>query len=175
MRQRLPAFLLSILLLLSAPAALAEEMELRTLTDAQLTRLAQDIVLEQQRRSMEGLGYMASGFLGRYFIGLKSAEVREADDVRKLVLTYDFSHEVEEPRVFLWAITTRAFQDGVALDTAFLFDHAGTANSLKELQKGATLEVAEAFELTSTSPVELEISETFSFSDEVIKVTIPVT
>lgn len=174
MRRRLLAAMLSMLLL-TAPAALAESPDLRNLTDAQLIRLAQDIVLEQQRRSTEGLGYMASGFLERYFIGLKSAEVKEVDGARTLVLTYDFSHEVEEPRVFLWAITTRAFQDGVALETAFLFDHAGTANSLKEIQKGTTLEVAEAFQLTSDSPVELEIAETFSFSDEVLKITVPVT
>ena len=173
MKQRF-ASLFTILLLLSAPVGLAEDVDLHNMTDAQLVRLAQDIVLEQQRRNVEGPHYIASGFLGRNFIGLKSVQVREIDGVRTLVLTYDFSHEAEEARAFLWTISTRATQNGVTLESAFLFDHAGTTNSLKEIEKDATLEVSEAYELHSDAPVVLEIAETFSFSDQVIQVSLPV-
>ncbi len=72
------------------------------------------------------------------------------------------------------AAHAKAFQDGVQLEVALIMnaDVYNSENSMKEIKTGATLNVQEAWVLTSeSSPVEVELEEFLSFSDEKLEKT----
>ena len=65
----------------------------------------------------------------------------------------------------------KAFQDGVQLEAAFIADRSiyDYSTSAKDIRPGTTIVVQCAFTLTSeTSNVEFELSELFSFSDDIV-------
>ena len=61
-----------------------------------------------------------------------------------------------------------AYQDGVELERGYIYEY--TYEDFKSedtnVRPGATLKFFELFELTSDSPVDVEVSETFSFDDK---------
>ena len=71
--------------------------------------------------------------------------------------------------------TMMQYQNGVGLNSAFVLDDSAnysSDNQTKEIKKGASIEVEVAYELNdTTSDIEVEVEELFSFDDTVIKKT----
>lgn len=87
-----------------------------------------------------------------------------------LAVKYSFTNNSEKTTSFLLAISTQAFQNGVQLSTGILVnDKFDPAGAMKDIKPGTTIEVQAAYVLDdNTSPVELEVSELFTFTDELI-------
>ena len=109
------------------------------------------------------------GDLGDYHIKFTGFELaKDYEDNDALLVHYDFTNNSEETTSAGVALILKAFQNGVQLETAIVTDVEGVDNTLKEIRPGASIDVTEAFELTDTTTVELELTELISFSDEMI-------
>lgn len=110
-----------------------------------------------------------SGTLGDYTCVIKDfAIVKDWEDKDALLVNFDFTNNSEDSATFMMSILTKAFQDGVELETTFLSsdNELYDDNSSKEIKTGVTLDVSSVFLLDNTdSPVEVEVSEAFSFGD----------
>lgn len=116
-----------------------------------------------------------SGTLGDYEIAILSARLgKDYEDKPALIVKYSFKNNAQENKAFLTSTMTKAFQEGVQLETAIIMDDDSynAEDAMKELQPGASIECEGAFVLTSeTSSVEINVQE-FSFtSDSVLKKT----
>lgn len=119
------------------------------------------------------------GTIGDYVVTVKEATVVQStlDGKDILVVTYSFANNSKDPKAFLYAITDKLFQNGVEIQsvlTSFgIEDYYSFDNKSKEIKPGVTLDVQNAYELSDTStPVEVEISEWISFSNDKITYTI---
>lgn len=117
-----------------------------------------------------------SGVLGDYtvnFTGYTLAKDYEGNDA--IIVSYDFTNNSEEATSALAALQIQVFQDGIELETAILSDAPdgyNSENEWKDIKTGATLNCQAAYILSNTSsPVEVEASEFFSFSDAVVSCT----
>lgn len=107
------------------------------------------------------------GDLGDYHIKIVSASVSEDYEGNSaLVVTYEWTNNSDEEQMFSTAFSAKAYQNGVECTSAFLVDGVDAEKSLTNIKPGATLEVQEAYELTDTSNVEVEVTEWISFSDD---------
>ena len=112
--------------------------------------------------------------LGSYSVEI--ADYRFAKDFEGkdcIIVKYVFGNvSGEEPASFMFAFSDYAFQNGVGLNEAYILDDSAnysSDNQSKEIKKGATLEVEVAYELNdTTSPVEIEVEELFSFDEKTI-------
>ena len=115
--------------------------------------------------------------LGDYTVEISDyrfAKDYEGKDV--IIVKYIFSNvNGDEPASFMFAFSNYAFQNGVGLNEAIFMDDNSDYNSdnqTKEIKKGATIEVEVAYELNdSTTPVEIEVEELFSFEEKTITKT----
>ncbi|WP_051226347.1 DUF5067 domain-containing protein [Butyrivibrio sp. MC2013] len=118
------------------------------------------------------------GDLGDYHVKINDATFGEDYEGNPMiVIHYDFTNNSDEAQSALWSLSSKAYQDGIELDTAIALDDdmydAGI--SQKEIKPGVTIEdCQEAYTLTSDSPVEFEMSELISFSDEKLEKTFEV-
>lgn len=157
-------FAVLLILALLVPTLALATIDVTTLTDEQLSDLAARVAAEQMARTKKTGEYLLSGNYDKYFVGLKDVLVQGSGSDRVLVLVFDFSHSSDEAEMFLLAADIKVFQDGVELEDAYFIDHPSSGNSIKEIKKGATLEVAEGFKLASNSPIEIEMNELWNFS-----------
>lgn len=118
----------------------------------------------------------SKGKLGDYavqFTGFSLAKDYEGNDA--IIVTYDFTNNSEETTSAMTALVIRAYQDGVQLSSAILMDAPDgydAESEMKNIKNGATLSCQTAFVLSSTSsPVEVEAEELFSFSDDQVTYT----
>lgn len=116
------------------------------------------------------------GTLGDYdvsFTGYVLAKDYEDNDA--IIISYDFTNNSEETVSAMVALQIQAFQDGIELESAILFDAPegyNSENEWKDIKTGATLNCQAVFVLSNTSsPVEVEASEFISFSDAVVSCT----
>ncbi len=113
-----------------------------------------------------------SGDLGDYHVEIKGAALaQDYDGNPAIVVTYSWTNNSEETTSAMSSLMEKAFQDGVQLESAIIGDDSvcDSESSMKEIRPGTTLDVQQAYILTSdTSTVEFEISEFISFSDDVI-------
>lgn len=120
----------------------------------------------------QGGKMVGSGDLGDYHVEIKSASiVKDYEDKPAILVTYAWTNNSEDTTSAMVAVIGKAFQDGVQLENAMLFDVEGydSGTSMKEVRPGTTIDVQSAFVLTSeTSTVEFEISEFISFSDDIV-------
>lgn len=116
---------------------------------------------------------VSEGALGDYeikFTGFSLSKDYEGKDV--IIVSYDFTNNSDEADAAIFALTIKAYQDGVELETAFVLENEDIDNATKEIKSGVTLNCCSAFVLDNTSSsVEFEASELISFSDDVIAVT----
>lgn len=114
-----------------------------------------------------------------YTISIVSYEFAEDyQGNQALIVTYGFSNTSDDTTNFLFALTAKAFQDGIELETAFINDDTlvDSGSSMRNVRPGAGLAVTEAYLLTSsTSPVQIEVEESFSFDDAKIVTEIDIT
>lgn len=111
--------------------------------------------------------------LGNYEVEIPSCRLAEDYQGKPIVIvTYRFTNNGEDAISFMVAIETNVYQDGIGLNTCYLAaDNANysTDNQTKEIKTGATIEVEVAYELNdTTTEIEIEVTELFSFSNKKI-------
>ena len=108
--------------------------------------------------------------LGDYEVIIDSCRLSESYDGKPVVIVkYIFTNSDDDPSAFWTSIEDAVFQDGIGLNECYLVtDSANYSadNQIKEIRKGATLNVEVAYELNDTeTDIEVEVSEYFSFTD----------
>lgn len=113
-----------------------------------------------------------SGELGDYTVSIVSCEIGDDyDGSDVLIVHYGFTNNGKRNASFSLSISAQAFQGGVELERAYFAD--SNESSMLYLKPGAGIEVVEAYELPDlTKPVDIELSEYLSFSDEKITTTV---
>ena len=109
--------------------------------------------------------------LGNYNVEIKSYRFASTFDGKPaIIITYSFTNNDDDSVAFYLALDDVAFQNGVGLNEAFLLESDANYSSddqLKEIKKGATIDVEIAYELNdTTTDVEVEVKELISFSNK---------
>lgn len=118
----------------------------------------------------------SEGDLGDYHVAIKDYSLGkdyEGNDV--IIITYDYTNNSEDSTAFDVATVCYAYQDGIELEHAYVMDDSteyDDGSSMKNIKTGVTIEVQNAYLLSNTdSPVDVEVIEFISFSDEKIEKT----
>lgn len=114
--------------------------------------------------------------LGEYKVEIQSSRLaKDYEGNPVIIVKYKFTNNADEPASFMFAFEDQAYQDGVGLNKAYvLADSAKYSedNQTKEIKKGSSLEVEAAYELNdNNTPVEIEVTELFSFDDSKVTKT----
>ncbi|MBQ2828184.1 MAG: DUF5067 domain-containing protein [Clostridia bacterium] len=117
---------------------------------------------------------VADGKIGDYVCKVKSASICKdwvGEDAVKVV--YEFTNNNSEPQSFDGALEINLYQDGVGLETTFTSSDDDSSIYDVEIKNGVTKEVIKYYVLRDkTTPIEVEITELFSFDDTKITTTI---
>lgn len=112
------------------------------------------------------------GDLGDYHVEIKSADLAEDYEGNPaIIVTYSWTNNSDDTKSSLSCVIAKAFQDGVELENAIIMnnDVFDSSSYTKEVRPGTTIDIQNAFVLTSeTSVVEVEISELISFSKKCV-------
>ncbi len=115
--------------------------------------------------------------LGDYSVVIDSCRLAEDYEGKKVVIVkYLFTNnDNDEATSFMVAFDEEVYQNGVGLNEAYVLKESANYepdNQTKEIKKGATIEVEVAYELNdTTTDIEVEVKELFSFSDKTITKT----
>ena len=114
--------------------------------------------------------------LGDYNVVIESCRLAEDWEGKPVVIVkYKFTNNDEDPAAFWIALNDAVYQNGVGLNEAFIVEDSAnysSDNQMKEIKKGATLDVEIAYILNdTTTPIEVEVAETFSFSNDKVTKT----
>lgn len=115
--------------------------------------------------------------IGDYTLVIDSCRLAKSfDDKPVVIVKYIFSNVGDDnASAFAYTFEDTVFQNGVGLNEAYVLDDSANYsidNQTKEIKKGASLEVEVAYELNdTTTDIEVEVSELFSFSDTTITKT----
>ena len=105
--------------------------------------------------------------LGDYAVEIKSATMtQDSDGNPAVIITYSWTNNSSETTSPMGSISTAVFQDGVGMDSAFVYDDPTYDGGMysTDVRPGTTVDVQQAFELSNTtSPIEVEITEAFSW------------
>ena len=114
-----------------------------------------------------------SGQLGDYVVSIKNCEViKDYEGKPALRVYFDFTNNSDEAANFMFTMITKAFQNGVELETAMVMDTVDEDdNSMKDIKPGVTLTCTSCYALSDSSSVEIEVSEIFSFDDSCLSKT----
>lgn len=173
MRKLLVMFM--AIMMLCSTVAMAEGVDFSGMTDDELRELRGMIDVELSNRqaaaTMES-GIIAEGDIGAYHVVIVSIELsKDYDDNPAVIVNYLFTNNSEETDSFMMAVSDTVFQGGIELEAGMLVDGHDAGAALLDIKPGATLEVAMAYVLRdTTSPIEIELSELFDFSDEPVKI-----
>lgn len=87
-----------------------------------------------------------------------------------LVVDFTFQNNSDKASSFLVAVSAKAFQNGVQLESAIVGDDKkfDSGAPLKEIKPGASLKVQSAYVLADKADVTVEVSESFSFDESLI-------
>lgn len=99
-----------------------------------------------------------------------SHQTKDYEGKPTLVVDFTFTNGSDEATAFLFAVSDKAFQEGVQLETAIVTDDKkyDSGNAMKEIKPGTTIEVQSAYLLDGKSEVTIEVTESFSFSDAML-------
>lgn len=112
--------------------------------------------------------------LGDYKVDIKSCRLAEDYEGKPVVIvTYGFTNaNNNEASAFYLAIEDNVYQNGIGLNESYVVDDSynyNSDNSTKAIKKGASLDVEVAYELNdTTTPIEVEVKEYFSWDDKII-------
>jgi hypothetical protein len=108
------------------------------------------------------------GEIGDYICTIKSAEiVKNWTGKDSVKITYEFTNNSSDAESFDLALSDDVYQDGVGLETTFVDADDDDWGIDVKIKPGTTKEVAKVYELRDTkTPLEIEISELISFSDD---------
>lgn len=110
--------------------------------------------------------------LGDYSVTIDSCRLaKDFEDKPVVIVKYIYTNiSNENATAFYIAFDEHVYQAGVGLNEAYFLDDSAnysSDNQMKEIKKGATLEVEVAYELNDTiTDIEVEVEELFGFSDK---------
>lgn len=117
-----------------------------------------------------------AGTLGNYDVAIKDCQlVKDYDDNDAIAISVDFTNNGDEAVSFDVAMMWDVFQDGVELETAYVYTDEDSMDCLnddtsRQIKPGKTIEVVITNELENTeSPVDVEIEEFFGNGDKLAK------
>ncbi|MBM7687939.1 DUF5067 domain-containing protein [Enterococcus ureilyticus] len=123
-----------------------------------------------KKQESEAPAQTDAGDLGDYHIAIKElsfAKDYNGEDVG--VIEYEFTNNSDKNAMFLTSITTKAFQNGIALQLAIMSE-SGYVDSMTEIQPGATLNLKVPYKLADmTTPIAVEATKLFSDKVKVTK------
>lgn len=100
---------------------------------------------------------------------LRSEIAYNSIDEKCLFVYFEMTNNSDENQAFSYLVTCKAFQNGIELDTNYIYDNDEERNGSKEIQPGATITTAEVFELgDSTDNVTLEVRPFNIWSDRLL-------
>ena len=92
-----------------------------------------------------------------------------------VIVKYGFTNNDDDAIAFYLAATDNVYQNGIGLNECYVTDKSAnysSDNQMKEIKKGATIEVEVAYVLNDiTTPIEVEVSRFISFSDKKVTKT----
>ncbi|MBQ8000000.1 MAG: DUF5067 domain-containing protein [Ruminococcus sp.] len=146
-------------------------------TDNQATVSAESNKKETVAKETVAKAEESSNKLGDYTVDIEGCRLStdyQGKDV--VIVKYLFTNvSDDEPAAFFVSLDAQVYQDGVGLNEAYFLDDSAnysSDNSTKEIKKGASIEVEVAYELNdSTTDIEVEVQEYFSFDDAVVAKT----
>lgn len=112
--------------------------------------------------------FVGSGAVGDYYVEIKDAALcYDYEGNPAIVINYAWTNNGQDTTSAMISMMEKAFQDGVQLDSALIFDSSvyDASMSMKDVRPGNTVNVQCAFTLTSMSVVEFELSEAFTWDD----------
>ncbi|MBQ8740571.1 MAG: DUF5067 domain-containing protein [Clostridia bacterium] len=114
--------------------------------------------------------------LGDYKVEIVSCRLAKDYEGKDIVIVkYNFTNNADEAASFMFAFDENVYQDGVGLNECYITDDSAnydSGNQTKEIKKGTSLEVEVAYELNdTTTDIEVEVEELFSFDDSVVTKT----
>ncbi len=84
----------------------------------------------------------------------------------QLYVYFEMTNNSDENDSFGYTFDTTAFQNGIELETDYVYSSDEEKNADKEIQPGATIKLAEVFELSdNTSKVTIEVEPLITFTD----------
>ena len=93
-------------------------------------------------------------------------------DKDAVLITYEYTNNSDDAIRFDIALDAKAYQNGIGLETAILDEDTDWLVDV-DIKPGITKEVKKAYVLSDTSSVvEIEVTELFSFSDDKIVTTV---
>ena len=103
-------------------------------------------------------------------IEIKSCRLAKTYDGKPAVIVmYSYTNNKDTATSFSVAVQDNVFQNGIGLNEAYLLDESANYsadNQMKDIKKGATLDVEVAYELNdSTTDIVVEVEEFISFKD----------
>lgn len=115
-----------------------------------------------------------TGTIGDYAIEIKEATVtKDYNDKPALVVTFSFTNNSDKEISFLSAVSDKAYQDGVQLQTTIpaIGSDVNTSSQMTDLKPGAGTEVTAIYCLSNTaSEVEIEVTDLLELgTDKVVK------
>lgn len=122
----------------------------------------------------QGKGTAEKDEIGEYSLVIDSCRLAKDYEGKSVVIVkYIFTNnEDDDPASFYVTFDDEVYQDGVSLNGAYFLDDSAnysSDNQTKEIKKGASIEVEVAYELNNTtSDIEVEVKELFSFDDTTI-------
>lgn len=113
--------------------------------------------------------------IGDYGCVVKEAKLcTDYDGKDAVLITYEFTNNSSEAASFDIALYDTVYQDGIGLETAFLADEETDSFDV-QIKPGATKDVKKAYLLRdTTTDLEVEISESFSFTDDKLVSTVKI-
>ena len=111
--------------------------------------------------------------LGNYNVEIKSCRIAEDYEGKPIaIVTYSFTNNDDDAASFIFTFEYKAYQNGIGLNECYFADDSAnysSDNQLKEIKKGATLDVEVAYVLNDTvTNIEIEVSELISWDDDVV-------
>ena len=115
-----------------------------------------------------------AGSIGKYSVVIDSCRLATDYEGKPIVIVkYIFTNvSNDDATAFYVAFEDHVYQNGVGLNEAYILSDSAnysSDNQMKEIKKGATIEVEVAYELNDTNTeIEVEVEELFSFNDSKI-------
>ena len=114
--------------------------------------------------------------LGNYEIRILSCRLAEDFEGKPVIIVkYKFTNNDDDPTAFYVAFDDKVYQDDIGLNKSYILDDSANYsddNQTKEIKKGASIEVEVAYELNNTTtPIVVEVSELWSYSDKKVSKT----
>jgi hypothetical protein len=99
----------------------------------------------------------------------KATVTKDYEGKPAIVVDFTFTNNSDKDANFMFAVSSKAFQNGVELETAVITDDGfKLADALKDIKPGTTIPVQLAYTLSDTSDVSIEATELISLDDTML-------